>query len=206
LKTSPPESIEKYGNDGNGLRVCFERQSDRWRHWIEWAFSRVSQPLLESVEGCSLDPWPASPPFQELLIDRSRPAGPVAMLLGRGNVSHWSASFELAEGPVRLIADVACHVRGDTHRLGQDVWIGSTYRILPAWNLIELSANRTQLAPKGDATGHVDFQADVGSLHVECEPDRLLIACPQSLQSLSGTATFRWRISCQPVAQLRAEN
>lgn len=76
--------------------------------------------LLESVEGGGDDPWPPSPPLQELHIERQAVGREVALLVGRAGRSHWSLSVEAFEN--RLVLDAACRLSTDAE------WLGSSYR------------------------------------------------------------------------------
>ncbi|NIO46547.1 MAG: hypothetical protein GTN77_07085, partial [Planctomycetales bacterium] len=68
-------------------------------------------PLLASREGHEHDPWPPSPPLQELYF---HPAGdtPTAMLVGMAGSSHWSVAVQLVQAQQALYFDVACRIKG----------------------------------------------------------------------------------------------
>lgn len=109
--------------EGAGLRVVFRRLGDRFAHRVELVEGPYSAPILESLEGEPDDPWPPSPPLQELHFE-DRPAGQrLALLVGRAGASHWSLSVEWDPLSSRFSFDVACRVRS------APAWLGSRYRL-----------------------------------------------------------------------------
>jgi hypothetical protein len=104
--------------EGAGLRVVFRRLGDRFAHRVELVEGSHSTSILESLEGEPDDPWPPSPPLQELHFE-DRPAGRrLALLVGRAGASHWSLSVEWDPHSARFSFDVACRVRSAPERLG----------------------------------------------------------------------------------------
>ena len=119
MATTPPEpALQVIDRDGRGLRVVFQRQADRWTHRIEIIDGAQSCCLLTSVEGTSDQPWPPSPPLQQLSIEELAPGSRVALLLGMAGKSHWSASVECDPVSLSLLFDVACRVQQPPQRLG----------------------------------------------------------------------------------------
>jgi hypothetical protein len=119
VATTPPEpALQVIGRDGRGLRVVFQRQTDRCAHRIEIIDGARSFCLLTSVEGTSDQPWPPSPPLQQLSIEELSPGNRVALLLGMAGKSHWSASVECDPASLSLLFDVACRVQQPPLRLG----------------------------------------------------------------------------------------
>jgi len=106
-----------------GLRVRFFWRDDRYAHEI-WLLDGADWVrALESVEGTPVDDWPASPPFQSVVVvDRRDDGRPVALLVGMAGKSHWSASAEIDPQVPCVSFDVACRVRGS--RCGP---LGSAY-------------------------------------------------------------------------------
>jgi hypothetical protein len=92
----------------DSLRVVFTRQRDRVSHSVE-LFDKNTQswlPILESIEGAADNAWPASPPLQQLHIEK-RGDHAVALMVGMAGAGHWSASIEtLSENRIRF--DLAC--------------------------------------------------------------------------------------------------
>ncbi len=120
MATTPPEpALQVIDRDGRGLRVVFQRQADRWTHRIEIIDGAQSCCLLTSVEGTSEQPWPPSPPLQQLSIEERAPGNRVALLLGMAGRSHWSASVECDPASLSLLFDMACRVPQPPQRLGR---------------------------------------------------------------------------------------
>ena len=113
------EAIEATDSVGNCLRLEFIWRTDRYAQRISLIdAAAVIQPLLESIEGTPIDPWPPSPPLQSLTIE-TRPDGRcVALLLGMAGGSHWSASIEAVAGKAELIVDIACRHGANPGTLG----------------------------------------------------------------------------------------
>lgn len=103
------------------LQVRFAWQQDRFAYRIEVQQSADSALVVwESIEGSPVDPWPPSPPFQQLSIE-SRPGGSrVALLIGMAGHSHWSGSIEVAGDGRSLEFDFACRTSEPTPRLGSE--------------------------------------------------------------------------------------
>lgn len=103
---------------GVGVRVEFERLADRFGHVISLLQGASATPLLRSREGTGAEAWPASPPLQQLSIERREPARSVALLVGMAGASHWSASVESFPAERTLVFDVACRFGGAIQQLG----------------------------------------------------------------------------------------
>lgn len=103
---------------GGGLRIVFVRRGDRFGHTIESVVDGQPRVVFASVEGDAAEPWPASPPFQQLHFE-DRPEGKrVALLVGMAGTSHWSASVEFDATRGEAIFDVACRMRSAPVQLG----------------------------------------------------------------------------------------
>ncbi len=126
--------LEALDAAGNGLRATFFWRVDRYAHRIERIEGGVVTPLLESVEGDSLDRWPPSPPLQQLSLESVADGRPVALLVGMAGANHWSLCAERDPGAASLIFDVACRVKEGRARLG------SAYRSLVRHELAESKA------------------------------------------------------------------
>ncbi|MCE9606601.1 MAG: hypothetical protein K8U03_17060 [Planctomycetia bacterium] len=103
----------------SGLRVVFLRRNDRYAHRIEVWDSRENgwSIALESREGSDEEPWPPSPPFQQLHVEK-RAAGDVVLLVGMAGRSHWSAAVEVCEVRKVLKFDVAVRIQAVPEQLG----------------------------------------------------------------------------------------
>lgn len=118
---------------GNGLRVRFYWQADRYVHRIEALDGPLTRVLLESVEGDGKSTWPPSPPLQHVnvsWIQSVREQGHVAMLIGSSGGSHWSVCVAAHDAKSRhdnsaeteISFDVACRTGCPPE------FLGSTYR------------------------------------------------------------------------------
>jgi hypothetical protein len=111
-------TLQVLGRHGRGLRVVFVWQSDRFVHRIEFVDGRQSWCWFNSLEGDSEEPWPSSPPLQQLSLEEPSPGNPVALLLGMAGGSHWSVSVECDSASTGLIFDVACRAQQCPQQLG----------------------------------------------------------------------------------------
>lgn len=105
--------------EADGLRVVFFKQGDRYAHRVEW-FDDVHGAwtvAVESLEGTPDDPWPPSPPFQQLHVEE-RPTGRVILLVGMAGRTHWSAAVEVAADCKAITFDIATRVQVRPQRLG----------------------------------------------------------------------------------------
>ena len=100
---------------GRAIRVVFERVGDRWQHALEVRAAGAWRRAWHSLEGTSDQPWPASPPLQDLHAQRQPDGRTVILAVGRAGRSHWSTSVELDADGAALTFDVACrHVEPAT--------------------------------------------------------------------------------------------
>jgi hypothetical protein len=105
--------------EARDLRAVFVRRGDRYAHRIEvrdeatkgWTIA------LESLEGTDEEPWPPSPPFQQLHVEH-RKEGDVVLLVGMAGRSHWSAAVDVSPDGKSLRFDVAVRVQSVGERLG----------------------------------------------------------------------------------------
>lgn len=104
--------------EAGGLRIVFHRRADRWAHTVQAFSGGEFRTLLESIEGDASDPWPPSPPLQQLHFEE-RPGGQrVALLVGMAGTSHWSSSVVLDPRRGEAEVEVACRLRATPRRLG----------------------------------------------------------------------------------------
>lgn len=104
------------------LVVEFTDAGDRRGHAVFAVAASERVCLLTSVEGSGEEPWPASPPLQELHVESRGEDRCVALLVGRAGGSHWSMSVEADPAAERLTFDIACRLRT------MPQWLGSTYQ------------------------------------------------------------------------------
>ena len=153
-------------------------------------------PLLESVEGSQEEPWPTSPPMQQVVEECFTPgAAPVLLGVGLSGNGHWSTAIESLDSK-RLKFDVACKNSKNA------AWLGSQYRFLvpfakaaPAqafpqeFNDIEplpLSWN-LELAVYGNL--RIEMRVLIGKLEI-LDAERIFGVLPDS--EPSETRTHRW--------------
>lgn len=176
-------SGDSIATDG-GLIAAFLRHDDRTGHRIDFR----DRGLLQSVESDSSEPWPLSPPLQQLSIE-DLGAGPVGLLVGMAGKSHWSVSVEAREE--MLVFDVACRVRGEPERLG------STYRVDGEIGVEPDDDGVTLHCPEGMLRLLLDHDEALAAARIHFDPQarRLaLLVDPQAVDSQPGAATtLRWR-------------
>ncbi len=110
--SSDPEGlfVESIREDGIGLFVNFVKQKDRFGHIVALVQGDECTPLFVSIEGNDEEPWPESPPFQEI-HQEDRPVGTIALLVGKAGDSHWSAAVEPTAEPGGIHYSVACRMK-----------------------------------------------------------------------------------------------
>ena len=91
------------------LRVEFRRQQDRFAHRILLDQAEVAR----SVEGDADEPWPDSPPLQQLSLEEIKQSETI-LAVGSAGRSHWSLSAQIEpdrEAAASLRFDVAARCR-----------------------------------------------------------------------------------------------
>lgn len=117
------------------LRVEFEWVEDRFVHRISIDGAEVG----ESIDGDGSEPWPPSPPIQQLLsqeIDGS----PAILGVGAAGKGHWSISVEL-DGDQAIAFDLACRCKETPE------FLGSSYRLEPS---VSIECTDSELDVSGD--------------------------------------------------------
>lgn len=113
------QQVHSLVTDDGRLRIDFQWHLDRFIQRIYLDDIEVGG----SIEGGQQEPWPASPPIQQLLTQEID--GSTAILgVGAAGRSHWSISAELQEGAIEF--DVACRCKGDAR------FLGSSYELVDA--------------------------------------------------------------------------
>lgn len=162
------------------LSIEFRRTADRYSHQIFAGQGGQRRLLLESVEGGGDDPWPPSPPLQELHIERQADGRQVALLVGRAGRSHWSLSVEAFEN--RLVLDAACRLSA------QAEWLGSSYRPANSAEIIDdvatFAGGLVRILP---AAGDAAIIAEDGVVRIHA-----------ARQAEAGPRTVRWRYAIEP--------
>jgi hypothetical protein len=116
------ETLDAIGRDGSVLRAEFLWRGDRYGHLISaGSLGSDMLPLLESLEGTSIDDWPLSPPLVSLHRERLTDGRAALLLVGAAGRGYWSASVVAAVGEAGLVFDIACR-----HGV-EPAWLGSKY-------------------------------------------------------------------------------
>lgn len=158
------------------LAIEFRKAADRYVHQVFAGHGGEERLLLESLEGGSDDPWPPSPPLQELHAERQADGRQVVMLIGRAGRSHWSLSVEPVDN--RLVFDVACRLSREAD------WLGSSYRTTSG---TAVEGGVVTLA--GGLLGTMSADFDGASLSLNAGVLQICAACGAA----PGPRTARWR-------------
>ena len=189
MRDHDPASLIATDSAGNGLRVDFVWQHDRYAHSIIAIIDGDELPLWQSVEGTEQDRWPPSPPLQQLSIEELRPGHRVALLLGMAGKSHWSVSVEPISGRCAFAFDVACRLRHTDSRLGS-VYRGTGGTACDAARVTLDRAGRScSLAGCGGHQAGLVLSPDGTSVHIEPQGAptaatvrwQYVVACDQSI-------------------------
>ena len=168
--------MSDYGRvSAGGIEAVFERSDDRIAHTIRLGSGTAAQPLLISHEGHGEQPWPASPPLQQLHLEERPGDVQVALLVGMAGSSHWSMSCEADPHAKTLTFDVAVRVKRSIQKLG------SLYRVVRG---IEWDAETHCLA------SHCEVHYDAATTQLDCEQGIFLrpIELPADVPT-----TVQWR-------------
>lgn len=176
------------------LVLIVSRLPDRLQHVVVWQEGETRVELLRSYEGSPDDPWPPSPPLQQLHVERQAGAR-VALEVGMAGRNHWSQSIEPLGDRLALRFDSACRLQSPPQRLGH-TWrcadiLGQPQRHSPhalVWRLAggELIVT-TELGDGVVVPGHCDERA--GMLRIE----------PAAEETASPTATPAGRVAPRTV-------
>lgn len=131
------------------------------------------------MEGGADDPWPLSPPLQELHVERNADGRQVALLVGRAGRSHWSLSVEPFEN--RLVFDAACRLSGEAE------WLGSSYRAAGGMTGVD-----GIVALAGGTLRMVSAEADGATLVIDADVLRI-----EAARAALGPRTARWRYTIE---------
>jgi hypothetical protein len=126
------------------LVLQFQRQGDRWMHFINVRRDGKMAALVFSAEGESEEEWPPSPPFQNLELQTLPGKSQTALLVGKAGSSHWSAAIEADPTAGVLRFDIACRIQKEPLRLGSGYWIGANPK------LPQPALPRFEISPIGD--------------------------------------------------------
>lgn len=180
------------------LSVRYRKHDDRLSHVIGIADGDAFFSLLESIEGSATDPWPASPPMQQIVEeDLGLASGPVLLGVGLSGNGHWSIAVESQPNSL-LKFDVACkNSKGAT-------WFGSRYRIAKGIQSTRTSDGLSILlevpAAMLDGLGgtlerQVSIGVSIGRFELDASENHLAI-CPATDASLVMTHRWCYSMSC----------
>ena len=183
----PAASLEALNAAGQGVRVEFRWQKDRFSHTVFGVRSGLAVPLLESVEGVDEDCFPPSPPWAEL-----HQQGEAILLTGATAAGHWSMSLGIADSRF-LLFDVACRLRAG------DGAIQSVYKIAGANTLCSATSPGAVVASEAGysvSVGPHGLEPSCGC-QVTCDdeqahPSRISVV-PTDENPRTFPATVRWR-------------
>jgi hypothetical protein len=166
------------------LSVQYSKCRDRLSHTIGIRIGDSYMPLLESIEGSEEEPWPASPPMQQMVEECFTPgATPVLLGVGLSGNGHWSMAVETLDSK-RLKFDVACK------NSKKATWLGSQYRVLVSFQKFDFSfPNSILFDLEKDGDCRIEMRVSIGQLEV-VEADQRLQLLPVSLPS--ELRTHRW--------------
>lgn len=190
------DSLVAVNAAGCGLRLTFVRGKDRFSHRVEALAHGCWQTCLESIEGDSAEPWPASPPLQQLHFESRPPDSAVALLVGMAGKSHWSAAVETDPNYASLSFDIACRANQPPRQLGSRYTAAGRVRVQGFTARIELehAALVAEIIPATPADG-CEFVERDGELVLVCQP---------GVMDLPATFRWRYRLHCEPAAQDQA--
>ncbi|GIW96182.1 MAG: hypothetical protein KatS3mg110_4223 [Pirellulaceae bacterium] len=170
------------------IAVAFAFRIDRFCHRVDWVSEKTVLPLLSSAEGDDQQPWPTSPPIQQLdqLQERDRV---VLLGLGMAGQSHWSISVSVDGASSRLVWDVACRIQGTPD------WLGSTYRL---WCAVDQEQDDTLAFALPDATCRLcAADSPPGRCCMERQAEWVMLIPDEPPQASRFVATYRWRYYLQ---------
>jgi len=172
------------------LRLRFARNGDRYVHQVTWLDAAGTEHLLLStVEGDDTNPWPPSPPLQDLHLESRGAGATVALAVGMAGRSHWSLSVEaVSEGELRF--DVACRANDSPGPLASTYQLGEGVVAKPTADGITLTVqNQVAAIIKADAA-HSTLQSPATSAAPAMENS--LAVAPQQVPTVA-PATVRWQ-------------
>ena len=170
------------------LRVRYSKLRDRQSHIIGIAVGEAYVPLLESIEGSEEQPWPESPPMQQMVEECFTPGtSPVLLGVGMSGNGHWSTAIE-SRHDQQLKFDIACK------NSKSSTFFGSQYRVLtrvqlsPRLSAIELLLDPKKL-PANFIVPRIEFDVSIGRLEFS-NAERRICVSPNSASS--SIQTHRW--------------
>ena len=95
--------------DGGPLgRLVFQWIGDRFQHGWFFGGPHPDTAALQSLEADAADPWPISPPLQQVYRQSLSDGREVMFAVGMAGRGHWSASFTLVPDLKCWLVELAC--------------------------------------------------------------------------------------------------
>ncbi len=171
------------------LSVRYSKLRDRLSHTVGMVVGDSYIPLLESIEGSEEEPWPASPPMQQMVEECFTPgASPVLLGVGLSGNGHWSTAIDTQKNG-RLKFDIACK------NTKSSTWFGSQYRLLAPIQP-SIRANSFEIFIE---TARMELSMSIGKLDF-LDAERRVRVSPLSEPSLIQTHRWCYEISLMAVA------
>lgn len=189
------ETLEALDPAGNGLRVAFAWHGDRFHHSIQGMSHGEPMLLAESVEGGADNPWPPSPPLQQLHKQCNDSGGEILLLTGMAGSSHWSGSVTatVGESGPEVTFDLACRHRMKPH------WLGVTYRLGEGVEA-EMIGEVVTLKVEKSFTWSIHVGETVSSTRCTAAGEYLRIGLPSiaPVPQSTNARTNRWEYAIRP--------
>ncbi len=168
-----PTILDSVDALGNGIRIAFAWNEDRFAHSIHLLRDGRSLELLASLEGSDQQQWPPSPPLQQLCVEDHQSNGPVALLVGMAGKSHWSASVEARTDSTRVVFDMACRFQADPAKLGSTYRANGPFRLGTARHVdFDLEGERCRMTLlEADGLARAGFESVEGGLRIAYRPE-----------------------------------
>lgn len=170
------------------LSVRYFKLRDRLSHTIGIGDGDSYLPLLESIEGSEEEPWPASPPMQQMVEECFRPGtSPVLLGVGLSGNGHWSTAIESQNNHL-LKFDIACKNSKLSTFFGSQYHVLTHVQALTRPNSIELLLEPEKL-PANFIYRRIECSVSIGRLEFS-EAERRIRFSPNS--QVSSIQTHRW--------------
>ncbi len=181
-----------------GTKVTYFWNEDRFHHRVSIQTSDGWLDLLESVEGTSADPWPVSPPWQQIVRESFGHLGEDVLLgVGLSGNGHWSIAVHPTNSepsqdhPAQfrgLAFDIACKTSTPATSLGSR-WI-----VAPLWSIQQTSDRHIVLVTRSPGLETKAFLNILhGSAKIHSEPSRVLLEVYPDTD-LNHPQTHRWAV------------
>lgn len=170
------------------LSVRYSKLPDRLTHTIGIILGETYVPVLEAVEGSAKDPWPPSPPMQQMVQESFTPdANPVLLGVGLSGNGHWSSAIETKDSR-GLKFDIACKNSKSSTELGSRYRVLGTIQPSVRPNSVEIVLAAENRIANNEIT-RIELEVTMGRLHTLVAEGDIKVS-PTSDPRLS--QTHRW--------------